>query len=60
MSSLVISCCIELYKLDPVLLAGCRPLQFVPCLQRAGFEVEANAAVVQLAVPREVAGVTLK
>jgi ubiquinone/menaquinone biosynthesis C-methylase UbiE len=60
LSRLLISGWIKLYKLDPLLLGGCRPLRLVPWLQRAGFEIETNTVLMQLAVPSEVVAATLK
>lgn len=48
-----------LYRLDPLLLGGCRPLRLSPWLEHAGFEIEADDVVVQLAVPSEVVAATL-
>lgn len=59
LSRLLVGGWIRLYRLDPLLLGGCRPLRLRPWLERAGFEVERDDVVVQLAVPSEVVAATL-
>lgn len=49
----------SLYRLDPLLVGGCRPLRLRPWLESAGFEIHADDVVVQLAVPSEVVAATL-
>lgn len=59
LSRLLVGAWKALYRLDPLLLGGCRPLRLRPWLESAGFEIKADDVVVQFAVPSEVVAATL-